>query len=88
MGEITVNGVEMHIRSLKRFEVKALKKKGYIVGAIPAEKVDDSMDEMFSMVLTPEQIDIIDAADYIESLKVWLAIQKTTLGNDAETKNS
>lgn len=88
MGMIEINGVEFPVRALKRREVKALKKKGFTIGAITGALVDDAMDEVFALVLTSDQIEMIDGFDNPDAIKMWNAILRLTWGGDAETKNS
>jgi len=88
MPEITINDVTFPIRPLKRHEVKALKKNGFTLGAINGDQVDNAMDAVFDLVLTPEQINAIDQFDNPDALRIWNAILRATWGNDAETKNS
>lgn len=87
MNTITVNGREFKIRPLKRKEVKALKKKGFTLGNIGGDQVDDAMDAVFEIVLPPEDIQALDEFDNPDVISVWQAILKATWGSDSDTKN-
>jgi hypothetical protein len=73
--------MEFETRSLKRKEVKALKKQGYNMGALSAEQVDDFMDLVFAVVFTPEQLALIDDLPQSECMRILNRILADTNGS-------
>jgi len=73
--------MEFEGRSLKRKEVKALKAKGYNMGNLRPEQVDDLMDEIFLLVFTPEQIAELDERDQKDCMKILNQIIAETSGS-------
>ena len=66
---------------------KELKKKGFVLSDLRDDNVDDAMDEVFSIVLTKEDIARLDELPNNEAIKVWGAILDLTYGNRVQEKN-
>jgi len=86
MREITVENITFQIKHLKRSEVKALKKEGFVIGKIDNEQMDDWIDRMIEMSL-PGRLAEIDDLPPKASYKIFEAILKETFGDKVEEKN-
>ena len=86
--EVKVGNKEITIRSLTRKEVKALKKKGFDIGSLKREQVDDLLDEVFPMILSPDEVNLVESSPYKVCIRVWTAVIKETYGAGDEEKNS
>jgi hypothetical protein len=86
MREITVENITFQIKHLKRSEVKALKKEGFIIGKIDNEQMDDWIDRMIEMSL-PGRLAEIDDLPPKASYKIFESILKETFGDKVEEKN-
>ena len=84
---VKVGGKELSIRSLTRKEVKGLKKKGFDIGNLQRDQVDDLLDEVFPMMLDKKDVELIEKAPYKVCARVWTAIIKETYGAEDEEKN-
>ena len=81
---------EFEIRSLKRKEVKALKEKGFNMGALQPEQIDDFMDAVFTIIYSPAHIGKIDEQPQRDCIKLLNQIMDETNGSisEVEAKNS
>jgi len=86
MREITVENITFQIKHLKRSEVKALKKEGFVIGKIDNDQMDDWIDRMIEMSL-PGRLAEIDDLPPKASYKIFEAILKETFGDKVEEKN-
>ena len=87
MRKVKVAGKSISVRSLTRKEVKALKKKGFDIGNLQRDQVDDLLDAVFPMLLSKEEIKLIEDSPYKDCTLVWTAIVKETYGSKDEEKN-
>lgn len=89
MGEITMKGKKVFMRSLTRGEIKQLKKYGYtIFGCVPDfDQSSDAMDECFKLVLSEDQIAYLDSVPNKKVIDVWKEILAETYGSQDEEKN-
>lgn len=87
MREVTICGKTFKIRNLKRKEVKALKKKGINLVGLKPEMADDAMDAVFDLVLTEEEIAVVDEFDQTDAMELWTEALKETFGSAEEEKN-
>jgi len=86
--EVEVGNRKITVRSLTRKEVKALKKEGFDIGNLKKEEVDDLLDAVFPMVLSPEEVNLVENSPYRVCTQVWTAVIKETYGSAGEEKNS
>lgn len=85
--EVVYNEFSFTVRALKRREVKQLKKEGFNLGYLEAEKADDCMDRVFGMVFSAPELDAIEDLDQHEAIKLWNDVLKETYGAKDEEKN-
>jgi len=86
--KVKVGDNELSVRGLKRKEIKALKKKGYEIGKLKIEQVDDLIDEILPMIFNKKDVELIEDSPYKVSVQIWTAILKETYGSAGEEKNS
>ena len=87
MREIAVGGTTFQVRSLKRKEVKQLKKDGFNLADLGPHNADDAMDKAFELAFTPNEVALIDDLSNSEALAIWVALIKETVGAADEEKN-
>ena len=87
MREIIINNQTFEVRGLKRKEVKSLKKDGVNLMDLDINQADDVMDRVFDLVLTKDQIAVIDEMENKHALSLWVGILKETFGSGDEEKN-
>lgn len=88
MREIEINGRTFKVRSLKRKEIKALRKQGFILIDLKPENAEEAQDKVFEMVFGPDDIAAIDEMDNRDVMILWRAILAETYGAPEEEKNS
>lgn len=88
MRNVEVEGEKISVRGLKRKEVKALKKKGFDIGELKVEQVDDLLDLVFPMIFSKKEIELIEDSPYKNCTHLWTAIIAETYGSEEEEKNS
>ena len=87
--EIELDGQKFIARSLKRKELKKLRKeKGIVLSNLDVEKAEEAMDVVFEMVFTEEENEKIDDLDNSKAMHLWTEILKETYGSYEEEKNS
>ena len=87
--EIELDGQKFIARSLKRKELKKLRKeKGIVLSNLDVEKAEEAMDEVFGIVFTEEENEKIDDLDKSKAMHLWTEILKETYGSYEEEKNS
>jgi len=84
---VKVGNKKISVRSLTRKEVKALKKKGFDIGNLSRDQVDDLLDEVFPILFSKEEVKLIDDSPYKICTLVWTAIVEETYGSVGEEKN-
>ena len=87
MREIMLGDYTFKVRSLKRKEVKQLKKDGFNLADLAPQNADDAMDRAFELAFSPEEVTLIDDLSNSEALAIWVALIKETFGAADEEKN-
>jgi protein-tyrosine-phosphatase len=89
MRTFKTDGLELEIRPMKRKEIKALKKKGFDLRKIESEKIDETMDAVFDVLFTKDELKEIDGLEEkIVFHKLWPEVMKETFSSPDEEKNS
>lgn len=83
-----VDGISFDIRGLKRKELRELKQKGFDLDGLDPKKAEAAMDEVFSLILTPDRIEQIENMENKYAMAVWRACLKETYSAPDEEKNS
>lgn len=87
MREVTMGDTTFQVRSLKRKEVKQLKKDGFNLADLGPHNADDAMDRAFGLAFSPDEVARIDELSNSEALGIWVALIKETFGAVDEEKN-
>lgn len=84
---VKVAGKVLSIRGLTRKEMRSLKKKGFDIGNLKVEQVDDLLDLIFPMIFDEDEVRLIDDATYKVGNDIWALLLKETFGSKDEEKN-
>jgi len=85
--EFKVSGKTLTVRGLTRKEMRSLKRKGFDIGKLQVEQVDDLLDLIFPMIFDKSEVELIDDATYKVGNDIWTDILKETFGSKDEEKN-
>jgi len=80
---------QIHLRPLKRKEIRSLKDCGYTyLGCVPSlETAYDTVDKALDLVLSDDALAFLDECSNSEAKLVWEGILKETYGDREEEKN-
>jgi hypothetical protein len=79
----------VHVRGLKRGEIKALRKEGINFGAaIPLEKIEEYTDAALKIILPPDLYEQLDEFLEADLLRIHREMIRLTYPTDEQEKNS
>lgn len=89
MRQITLpDKTTIEVRGLTRKEVKEFRAKGINFSAMQVGDAEEILDDVFSKIFTPEQIEKVDELENKYAIGIWNACLKETFGAPDEEKNS
>lgn len=86
MREIEFEGRVFAVKALKRSQMKALRKEGFILGKIESDQMDDWVDKIIEMAC-PGRMAEIDDLPPKAAHAIFDGILKESYGDPAESKN-
>ncbi len=87
---VTISDRKFEINPLTRGQIKKLKEFGFTYfNCTPSlEQAHESLDAVFDMVLTEDEIQFIDARPNRDAIKIWKAVLAETYGGGSDEGNS